>query len=336
MPCRLVLRLTPRLWPPDLTRRRLIVEVNRRRVADLSLVGKHVMGALVQPEWLAGKAVLGLRLLHPDNLSRAGAQLRGGGSEAIACKEVILEPLDAEEARLAAEIDAALNEPGAPDGALAEPELELGIEELLQVFESAGDNCEFGCVQRTLRVERPGLMHFGGMSAYDLARCVKTRFATFATDGSLEIVEYHGAEGHDFMGHEQRYHMWYHTGTLPGTISADALRRKEEVRLRRLAEKYLEDIELGEKLFVFRSLLPLRPVIVAGLVAAFRGVGPATLVWIQEASGAWAAGTARWLIPGLIVAYVDRLVEPHLPYVNAKGWLAACRAAYGLWRESLA
>jgi hypothetical protein len=37
------------------------------------------------------------------------------------------------------------------------------------------------------------------------------------------------------------------------------------------------------------------------------------------------------LIPGLIVAYVDRMDVLPLRNVSASSWLAACRAAYALW-----
>ncbi len=333
-PYRLALRVWPHVRAEHLLRQRLILDVNRRRVAEFSVSDRQTVYALLRPEWFSGRREIGIRLLHPDNARPADFPDFAGNDRrklAIAYEEIALEALSEAEERVAGEIEAALLAPAKTVGGQT---LAMPAAEVLARFESAGDDCEFGFVQRAYGLEQLGLLRFAGIALHDLARALNARFAGLGE--RLEIVVPHDTPGLDLMGSEPRYGLTYHTYLYPDTTDAARLLKTEKQRLPRLAEKYLEDIALGEKIFVVKSRTAPPPVLLASVYLAFRALGPATLMWVREADGASEAGTARWLIPGLIVAYVDRLDVPPLRNVSAASWLDACRAAFGLWTEDKA
>jgi hypothetical protein len=114
-------------------------------------------------------------------------------------------------------------------------------------------------------------------------------------------------------------------------MSATDLKVKEVARLKRLAEMLIEDIQQGDKIFVIKYKDPPIPVQLARLLAAFQKIGDATICWVKETSDPRLIGTAEWLLPGLIVAYVDRIDVSPLQNISVNSWVEACRAAHRLW-----
>ena len=115
---------------------------------------------------------------------------------------------------------------------------------------------------------------------------------------------------------------------------ADARRMMCE-RSRFLARKLREDLEDGEKIFVYRYAARLEDeAAVLALGRAVNAYGPNTLLFVCRADERHAPGTVRAVHPGLLVGYMDwfTLDRPGYP-VNLDGWLAVCGAAHRLWRD---
>ncbi len=127
------------------------------------------------------------------------------------------------------------------------------LHELMMEFESLGDNCEFGLVQRDAGAEPLGLFRFAGINAPVDVRLEKL---VAALDGELVglgspenvSVELAGAEGRrEFMAIESAYNLLYHTFLKEDEIEPEVLRKRESVRLQFLKRKLLEDLMNGER-----------------------------------------------------------------------------------------
>lgn len=334
-PCRLALRLWPHLRRPSLPHQRLLVEANRRLVAEAVVTGRRTVFGLIPPECLANRDMLGLRLIHPDCARPCDFPDSGNEDQrclAIAYEFVEVAELAEDEAQLTAAIEAglgALQTVPAPPG---HPAASMPAAELLAHFESAGDDCEFGFVQRFYGIEALGLLRFAGLALENLVPALNARFAGIASGDTLRMVGQVDRPEEDIMGHEQRYGLTYHTYRFARDTDIGELHRTEMRRLPRLAEKFMEDAESGEKIFIVKSKNEPHPAQIGCILAAFRRTGRATLLWIREAPKSVMPGTAGWLMPGLMVGFVDRLEAPPMKQISPDSWLAACRAAYAIWK----
>jgi hypothetical protein len=123
-----------------------------------------------------------------------------------------------------------------------------------------------------------------------------------------------------------------------GTLAE--VKRNEYLRVRMLTESLLDEMRTQRKLFVYHDAGESQIDEVRRLVAALRRHGPNTLLWLVAAGAGVAAGTVRFLEPGLIQGCVSGFqlpvweVLPVSPYHES--WLdVACRA-HALWREGRA
>ena len=172
--------------------------------------------------------------------------------------------------------------------------------ELLAACESLGDSCEFGFVQRKLGVDQLGLFRFTGSNdPLRLAEAIRADFAGFAEDGDLEAGELLG----EWLVKSRRFEFILHTGRFPYAISQADIIRKESIKLRYLARKFLEDIHDAAKVFVRRveggderGMLDL--------FHALRERGPNRLVWITRADDDNPHGTVREVEEGLFRGYI--------------------------------
>jgi hypothetical protein len=337
--CYFSFRVNPHVQPGALVSQRLHVAVNGYPVAKFSVTQRQVVAGLINRGFVKMKAATFVRLAHPDNARPVDFPEACSGDQralAIAYEEFTFEELNDVEEALASSIADALEVKAVPVGqrrnsVSPDPGCDHGPGDVLQHFQSAGDDCEFGFVQREFGLEPLGLLRFASISIDDLTRGLRAGFDGIGDLNSLDVFVPDNAPNHDYMVRAGLYGLTYHTGVLPLSISAEELRMKESARLRRLAEKLLEDIRLGEKIFVIKyKALPV-PVQVARLLAAIRNVGDATVCWVMEARDPTMVGSAEWLLPGLIVGYVDRIDVAPLQDISLRSWLEVCRAAHRLW-----
>ena len=123
--------------------------------------------------------------------------------------------------------------------------------DLVMRFESCGDNCEFGLLQRKIGVERMALLRYAGVAdVWSLADVIENRFSGFA-EGEALIIHPFAAE---WMAALPNQRMNFHTGRLIADISEDQIRIEERRKLQFLAQKFMDDIEDGRKIFVYRTL----------------------------------------------------------------------------------
>ena len=196
--------------------------------------------------------------------------------------------------------------------------------DLVMRFESCGDNCEFGLLQRKIGAERMALLRYAGVAdVFALAEAIRNRFEGFAEGDGLHIHPF----GPEWMAAIPAQRMNFHTGRIIADITEDRIRTEERRKLQFLAQKFIDDIEDGAKIFVYRTLRDGRggPDGLKGmneLFDAMRAVGPARLLWVNEADDLHRAGSVRAVRDGLYHGYVERLAPHHDAFAtDPEAWL---------------
>jgi len=206
-----------------------------------------------------------------------------------------------------------------------EPDIELSKRDLMMHFESLGQNCEFGIVQRAHKAEPLGLLRWASISFPNLISGINARFEGL---GAPEAVRIRMANG-EYMADEIRYKITYHTFAREGETTAEALYKSEHKRLRYLAEKLIQDFEEAEKVFVYKRDEPLVRSEVLQLHRALRNFGSNTLLWVSLMDENHRSGTVSWLDDGLLLGRVDRFADPdRVPSTTSvETWTTVCENA---------
>ncbi len=201
--------------------------------------------------------------------------------------------------------------------------------ELVLNFESLGDNCELGMVQRLVGVEPLGLFRFAGVPLPNLVRALNARLEGI-DDPARVFIE---PENDEFMVRVGRYDFVYHAQAKIGAADPVVLHRQQTRTLRFLADKFLADAATPEKLMVFRQNEPLLARDLVDLRAALARVGPrATLLWVQAARAGHPPGTVDVIDPHLLTGYVRRLAHRRdVPGLDLESWLTMLRRAWAVW-----
>jgi len=210
--------------------------------------------------------------------------------------------------------------PGAPGPALPP-------EQMIQKFESLGDNCEFGLVQRGLGAEPLGLLRFSYIELPLLLRGLRCGFDGLGDPTKTEV----SVAGHDreYVVKESAYGMTYHTFQYEHQVTLEEVRQQQAARLNFLRRKLMEDVASGEKIFVLKRSPPLRPEEVLPVYAALNEMGRNWLLWMVPSDATHAPGTVEILLPGLMRGYVDRFAPMENAHeLSTPIWTTVCEAVW--------
>ena len=212
------------------------------------------------------------------------------------------------------------------DRAIAKP-----LDELMLAFESLGDNCEFGLLQRRAGVEPLGLLRFAGVSLGKLVTALQARFDGLGTTKTVTVYPAGEPGRRELMVHETFLDTRYHTFIREGELDADELCKREARRLAFLRRKMLEDLAVGAKIWVWRESGMTDPSRLQPLLDILRAYGPNILLWVVAADNDHTPGTVARLDSDLLKGYVERLA----PYDDATdirpiSWFEVCENAFNL------
>jgi hypothetical protein len=200
--------------------------------------------------------------------------------------------------------------------------------DLVLRFESLGDNCELGIVQRRADVEPLGLLRFAGAPLSHVLRGLNARFAGIADPDQVRVE----AERGEYMVNLAKYEFRYHADAKVGEADPDALRRQQVRTVGFLADKLLRDLEAAEKIMVFRQNEPLLATDLVDLRAALSRIGPSTLLWVTEARPGHPPGTVDVIDARFMVGYVRRLApRDEVPDADVESWMSVLRRAWAAW-----
>ena len=206
----------------------------------------------------------------------------------------------------------------------------LSDRELVMQFESLGDNCEFGLVQRRAGAEPLGLFRFSGTPLRHLLRGMAARFEGMADPDRVSIR----AENGEYLVKLTKYDYIYHADVKVGEEDLEVLHRHHVRNVRFLVDEFIADLENPEKIFVFRQNEPLSAIDLVDLRAALARFGRSTLLWVTQACAGHPPGSVDVIDRYLMVGYVKRLAERHnVPNLDVESWMTVIRRAWALWPE---
>jgi hypothetical protein len=224
-----------------------------------------------------------------------------------------------------------------PDAALAlaiQDTLALSLKQLVLKFESIGDNCEFGLVQRRCGAEPLGLLRFAATELRWLRHGLDNDFDGL---GAPEFVEpeLHGERApREYMIREASHQLVYHTFRYEDEIGSDAIRDQEAKKLRFLRRKFLADLQEGAKILVCKQRSPVTEALMWPLVAELGRRGPNTLLWVAEADEAHPPASVEVLSDRLMKGYMDRFAPGENAHdLSLDCWIRLCANAYAAWPD---
>jgi hypothetical protein len=163
---------------------------------------------------------------------------------------------------------------------------------IASTFQSMGQNCEFGLIQRKCEAEPLGLLRWCNIGLPALIEFLRSEFSVLTDEEELTIRPWTNGE---YVGEYKNIfsverpvdsHLFYHTWVpIDKNLDVDALRRKESARLKMMVRFFREDLEEGEKVFVLlRNDAPLDEFEVLPVISLMRRYNPkAALLWITVA-----------------------------------------------------
>jgi hypothetical protein len=222
------------------------------------------------------------------------------------------------------------NQPSAAETTVSRSEVTAS--ELMMNFESLGDNCEFGFVQRFHGAEPLGLLRLS-MMPYDLLMsALENRFEGVGDPDNtiLEVDELH----QEFMISNKRYNMAAHTFTYVTAIDRQKFFEQQCRRLIYLRRKLIADLENCEKILIFRSLEFLSDQQIWALFRRIKPYGPNTLLCVRpQTDDAAGHGRVEQLDDRLWIGYIKIIPSALMQMENIAqtSWLEVCRQVYASW-----
>ena len=198
-------------------------------------------------------------------------------------------------------------------------------QELLRRFESLGNDCEFGFVQRRCGAEPLGVFRFSNPSAEAVLRLVQANFDGFGNKSFVELD--HQEQRREWIVVDPDYDLREHTFIYEGDETEQAVRAQQRARVSLLRRLVIENIREGNKIFVIKSGEGLLSFDIASRIArALRERGPNWLLWVEPGVD---VGQVDVVDYGLLHGVIDRLtVQPQAPLFSLRGWLAVLGNAW--------
>jgi hypothetical protein len=335
----LTLDVVPFVHPPELPSQRLIVSVNDTVVGSTDIARPTLLGYRFPASLLRRSDRMVVTLQHPD----AARPLDFSGSAddrplafaLFQAKLYRITPSSApEQTRLPAGLMLGLSRDRgfSADGSgdlieWATARTGLTIPQIALKFESLGENCEFGLFQRRCDAEPLGLLRFSSTFMRNLIRGIDNGFDGL---GDIEDIDprLEGAPRKEYMIHEKKFGLVYHTFVFEGQRSVWLMREQESARLKFLRRKFMEELESTDKIFVYKFGPGAAEEEILPLYMALNRYGEATLLWVVPAARDRPAGTVEVVMPGLLKGYIDRFApDDNAHDFSFDGWLRVCANA---------
>jgi hypothetical protein len=215
------------------------------------------------------------------------------------------------------------------------PTADPDLRDIMMHFQSLGDNCEFGLLQRWAQAEPLDLLRFAGLfipveqRLRGIIDALMVGFSGLGEEPSSIHCELQGdTYPRPYMVRETRWNLRYHIDEDEETTDPRTVHRQQVVALRFRHRKLLEDLREAHRVFVWKSNVATREAEVRELVACLRRHGPNLLLWVDAAGSGHRAGSVEYAGSGLLKGYVDRFA----PYddatdIDAAAWYDVCRRA---------
>ncbi len=200
---------------------------------------------------------------------------------------------------------------------------------LFMKFESIGDTCEFGIVQRRFGAEPIGLLRWASTNPANLIKALDSRFEGVGEAEHTVIEVSHG----EYITRDKRYHMFSHTFTPETAEPIEKFTSQHLRRMQFLRRKLVDDLPLGDKIFVYKSNHGLSDEEAKGIHDAIRRYGGLTaLLCVRIEDELHKSGTLKLGGDGLFIGYIDRFSTVD---INVDTWVSLCERTAELWKAML-
>lgn len=207
----------------------------------------------------------------------------------------------------------------------------LSPNDLMLRFESLGERCDFGAVQRYHGVEPLGLLRFAWSKLESLVAALEDRFDAVGTVDDTVFSKY----GEETIVWMRKYDLIFHT-FVEGVDALSSERQEafyaqQRRRLLFLKDKLIRDLEEPEKIWVYATTDFASDSEMMRLFAALRAYGPSKLLYVRPELPDRPAGTVEQVEDGLYAGYfhgVTNFINGGQPPFDL--WLELCRKTYGL------
>jgi hypothetical protein len=221
-------------------------------------------------------------------------------------------------------------EAGASDSTMSNDtltETPLSDRDLVLRFESLGDSCELGLVQRRVGAEPLGMFRFAGAPLRHLIRAMNARFEGMADPDHVRVQPENG----EYMIKLTKYDFIYHAHVKIGEADPAVLHQQQIRTVRFLSDKLIADLEQPEKIMVIRQNEELSANDMLDFRAALAAYGRAVLLWVQPTRPGHPPGTVTVVDDTLIIGYVTRLARrDNAPDFDLPSWLSMLRNAQAI------
>jgi hypothetical protein len=213
--------------------------------------------------------------------------------------------------------------------------------ELVSRFESlggAGHGCEFGIFQRTHGAEPLGLLRWADLGPELLAQMLEHRFEGVGSKDNVILFVPKTTGRSEYWTRDVRYWMAMRTFVFEDDVPFDQMHAQMCARIQFLKAKLIEDLEEGQKIFVYKDLRrTLARTLVDRIHRAVRAFGENTFLYVGYAGGDHPPESVEVVGPGLLLGYTDRFAfspeDVNLGPADRQ-WLAICKAAHELWNSA--
>lgn len=201
----------------------------------------------------------------------------------------------------------------------------------MRCFESLGNNCEFGIVQRAAGNDPPGLFRNVGFNLTEqIIHAIETGLEGMFDAGAYALVKPDGWP--DYRLDCLRHGFQFHTGVAQ---SEPPERADASVAVFRVMKRFfLNDLQDARKIYVYRHAdrREVTPDLIQALLQALRRHGPNRLLVVAQDTDPDARfAYVRPVRDGLMLAGTSRLSAENPPYVNFAAWEKLLRQAIDLW-----
>lgn len=204
------------------------------------------------------------------------------------------------------------------------------VDQLMRSFSSLGDNCEFGVVQRWCGTEPIELLRWMSTPLNGLLAALENRFEGLGRPENLTVRV--DPVSREYVIEERKFGLEGHTFIHERQLAADYVIKQQATRLSFLKDLLLQQLEDGDKIFVFKSNSPAALSDIDKLSQCLRRYGNNWLLWVTLADEHHLAGSVRLARPGLLIGCIDGFS----PYndvhsrISLDLWIRICRNAWRL------
>jgi tetratricopeptide (TPR) repeat protein len=191
---------------------------------------------------------------------------------------------------------------------------------LFKRFESIGDSCEFGMVQRVFHADQVSLLRWAATSPENLVKALDDRLDGVG-DPQHTIISISGDE---YTTEDRRYLMHSHTFTSPAVEPMESFAKEQCRRLQWLRRKLIDNLTTGAKIFVYKYEEGLTNAQIDALYVSLCGYcRDVALLCVKLEEPGHPSGSVERVRGGLFIGYIDRFSTVD---VSVSAWIAICRS----------